>query len=1184
MSVQVQFRRGNTAQTAAFTGAYAEITVDTDKRTAVVHDGVSPGGTTLAREYILRLVHDDANTAQYTANLAYDMANSVSGSGYSYSNTIGAASNSWANTVFGYSNSYTQTVGTAGNNYTVSVGAASNGWANTVVVGANAWTNAIFGYSNTYTQTVGTAGNNYTVSVGAASNGWANIVAAGANAWSNTKVSSITGTAGQIYSSGGTTPTLNLIETGVTTSTYGGASQIPVITVDAYGRLSSASNVAVQGMDYAYANTIGAASNAWTNTVFGYSNTYTQTVGTAGNNYTVTVGAASNGWANTVVAGANAWANTVFGYSNTYTNTVGTAGNNYTVSVGAASNGWANAVSTGANAWTNTVFGYANTSIAAANGWTNTSVAGANAWTNAVFGYANTSIAAANGWANTVVAGANAWVNTSVTGANAWTNTVFGYSNSYTTQAYGQANVALTVANLAFNEANVAYNFPVDIGRSGFLNNTQTSISYSGNNTFFLANTNGGGWDYYLSGVKYHVTGTSSVNLNATNPPPNGTYYIVIQNNGTGTLSSSTSTWNTDDSSTVPVAVVIYNSGSNPTYVVRDARHLVTIDRHMYTFLNSTYPTVAAPFGALSGYTVNPASPTDANNTFAVSSTIVIEEDIYHPAITLTDGNGLVSNNYSVLYRSNATNYLITQSALPFLYQAAGYIQWDNAGTLTQGTNNNYYNTYLLFTALGNKEGFLIVPGRGEFASASAAQAEDPTTFDFTGFPDFEFIFAYQLTWQAKSTHTSTGKVALAVAPRKIAVASAAPVAIPATTVHNQLAGLQGGFDNTELYHLTASEYSTLQANIGVAAYNQSNTIFGVANAAFNTANAANAWTNTVFGYANTSIAAANGWANTVSTGANAWTNTVFGYANTSIAAANGWVNTSVAGANSWTNAVFGYANTSIAAANGWANTVAAGANAWSNTKVSSVTGTAGQIYSSGGTSPTLNLITTAVTAATYGGASQIPVITVDAYGRLTYSANVAVQGMDYAYANTIGAASNGWANTVVAGANGYANTVGTAGNNYTVSVGAASNGWANTVAAGANAWSNTKISSVTGTAGQIYVSTGTSPVLNLITTGVTATTYGNATIIPVLTVDAYGRITAVSNTTSSGGGGGGYYNGNNGEKNASNYGDIFRVHSNTLSTNVTIYSGNNAICGGPLTIATGQTLTIQTGARTAIV
>ena len=229
MSVQVQFRRGNTAQTAAFTGAYAEITVDTQKKTAVIHDGSTAGGTPLAREYVANLAFDQANSA-------YNAANSVTGSGYSYSNTIGAASNSWTNTVFGYSNTYTQTVGTAGNNYTVTVGAASNGWTNTV-----------FGYSNSYAQTVGTAGNNYTVTVGAASNDWANIVAAGANAWSNTKVSSITGTAGQIYSSGGTTPTLNLIETGVTTSTYGGASQIPVITVDAYGRLTYSANVAVQG-------------------------------------------------------------------------------------------------------------------------------------------------------------------------------------------------------------------------------------------------------------------------------------------------------------------------------------------------------------------------------------------------------------------------------------------------------------------------------------------------------------------------------------------------------------------------------------------------------------------------------------------------------------------------------------------------------------------------------------------------------------------------------------------------------------------------------------------------------------------------------------------------------------------------------------------------------------------------
>ena len=38
MTTQVQFRRGTTAQHQTFTGAEGEITVDTDKNTAVVHD------------------------------------------------------------------------------------------------------------------------------------------------------------------------------------------------------------------------------------------------------------------------------------------------------------------------------------------------------------------------------------------------------------------------------------------------------------------------------------------------------------------------------------------------------------------------------------------------------------------------------------------------------------------------------------------------------------------------------------------------------------------------------------------------------------------------------------------------------------------------------------------------------------------------------------------------------------------------------------------------------------------------------------------------------------------------------------------------------------------------------------------------------------------------------------------
>lgn len=50
MSQQVQLRRGTTGEHSTFTGAAGEVTVDTVKKTAVVHDGATAGGHPLAKE------------------------------------------------------------------------------------------------------------------------------------------------------------------------------------------------------------------------------------------------------------------------------------------------------------------------------------------------------------------------------------------------------------------------------------------------------------------------------------------------------------------------------------------------------------------------------------------------------------------------------------------------------------------------------------------------------------------------------------------------------------------------------------------------------------------------------------------------------------------------------------------------------------------------------------------------------------------------------------------------------------------------------------------------------------------------------------------------------------------------------------------------------------------------------
>ena len=49
MPIQIQFRRGTSAEHETFTGAPGEITVDTTNNTLRVHDGQTTGGTTLAR-------------------------------------------------------------------------------------------------------------------------------------------------------------------------------------------------------------------------------------------------------------------------------------------------------------------------------------------------------------------------------------------------------------------------------------------------------------------------------------------------------------------------------------------------------------------------------------------------------------------------------------------------------------------------------------------------------------------------------------------------------------------------------------------------------------------------------------------------------------------------------------------------------------------------------------------------------------------------------------------------------------------------------------------------------------------------------------------------------------------------------------------------------------------------------
>lgn len=66
--------------------------------------------------------------------------------------------------------------------------------------------------------------------------------------------------------------------------------------------------------------------------------------------------------------------------------------------------------------------------------------------------------------------------------------------------------------------------------------------------------------------------------------------------------------------------------------------------------------------------------------------------------------------------------------------------------------------------------------------------------------------------------------------------------------------------------------------------------------------------------------------------------------------------------------------------------------------------------------------------------------------------------------------------------------------------------------------------------------------------------------------------------------GGSAYFKGNDGAiGDAASANNLMRINSNTQSNNITVIAGENALMVGPITIGTGNTLTISTGGRVVI-
>ena len=77
MPTQVQWRRGTTLDHSSFTGAAGEVTIDTDKKVLIVHDGSTLGGIPTITQDIANSIFRQANSAYISQNTTGTYANTA---------------------------------------------------------------------------------------------------------------------------------------------------------------------------------------------------------------------------------------------------------------------------------------------------------------------------------------------------------------------------------------------------------------------------------------------------------------------------------------------------------------------------------------------------------------------------------------------------------------------------------------------------------------------------------------------------------------------------------------------------------------------------------------------------------------------------------------------------------------------------------------------------------------------------------------------------------------------------------------------------------------------------------------------------------------------------------------------------------------------------------------------------
>jgi hypothetical protein len=275
-------------------------------------------------------------------------------------------------------------------------------------------------------------------------------------------------------------------------------------------------------------------------------------------------------------------------------------------------------------------------------------------------------------------------------------------------------------------------------------------------------------YEVYIDGVRYAKTTNQTVSI-----PANNTFYYVYFN-AAGVLTATTGAVTVDDLTKALVALVYRLSAS--VAAIGDERHSDTRNVPLHDYLHDT---IGARYDVVAGGLTGSFGAT----TFSLTTGNIFDEDLEHV---------ITSPSTCRIWYRTALAVMTFIDAQTTLYKLNGTnIQYDNAGTLTDATNNWYVNHYVYGTNDVQRPIYSQL-GQAQYASIGAARDE--------AMPSFGNLLTHEWKLLYRVTYRNTGSPPTYVEAADFRVAAG----IPSTFVPTDHGSLTGLLDDDHTQYLLA--------------------------------------------------------------------------------------------------------------------------------------------------------------------------------------------------------------------------------------------------------------------------------------------------------------------------------------------------------------------------------------------